>query len=356
MNKILAYPRDKNPYQELLYVPMRKLGWEIEYISELSGSYIINLLLLIPQLCLYRIKGFSIFHLHWLYPFSYPVNNKFADNYLLRLFYSIYFIVFVLSLKVIGFKIIWTVHNILPHRRQFVNDVVLTKFLSKFCDLKIVHSQASLVEMKQLGISTNNSQIVPIGAYDFYPNTITKEKAREKLKINKNAFVFLSIGKIEPYKGLVELIEAFIKAGISNSILLIAGYCSDIELKKKIEIYKNINNIHLYLKYIPDNEMQLYLNASDVVTCTYLKVTTSSTVNLATSFGKPIIFPKIGNMKELPEDIGFPYDPSRVKLWEILKKVSKSTKLDIIGGDSKKYSKNLSWHNIAKLTNVNIRK
>ena len=67
--KILAYPRDPNPYQELLY---RKIinNVVIKYLEPPLNSNILGIILFPFQLVFNRILGYNIFHLHWTYNFK----------------------------------------------------------------------------------------------------------------------------------------------------------------------------------------------------------------------------------------------------------------------------------------------
>ena len=53
--KIVALPRDPNPYQELLYRPMREQGACVRYGGELTRSRTVNLLALPLELLAYRL-------------------------------------------------------------------------------------------------------------------------------------------------------------------------------------------------------------------------------------------------------------------------------------------------------------
>ncbi|MFA6570507.1 MAG: hypothetical protein WCT77_04645, partial [Bacteroidota bacterium] len=64
--KVLVYPKDPNPYQELLYSQLRS-RCEIKYLENPTDSPIIGLIMLYLQSLYYRIKGYTIFHLHWYY-------------------------------------------------------------------------------------------------------------------------------------------------------------------------------------------------------------------------------------------------------------------------------------------------
>ena len=172
--KILVYPRDPNPYQGLLY---RKIinNVVIKYLEPPLNSNILGIILFPFQLVFNRILCYNIFHLHWTYNFKFPINNFFFNTVA-----TIYFLLCISFIKLLGYKLVWTVHNVLPHEKQFLNDVWARIFLSKLCDAKIVHSKSTIGEMRKLGLNTKNTYITSLGSYiGVYKNTITKESARK---------------------------------------------------------------------------------------------------------------------------------------------------------------------------------
>ena len=75
--RILVLPRDTNPYQELLYGEMQRLGVRVTYIGELTPSRTLNLLLLPLEVAVRRIAGARLIHLHWVFAFSLPGARRF---------------------------------------------------------------------------------------------------------------------------------------------------------------------------------------------------------------------------------------------------------------------------------------
>ena len=65
-------------------------------------------------------------------------------------------------------------------------------------------------------------------------------------------------------------------------------------LIKELKKYSN-DSIKITLRYIKDEEIEIYFKASDVVVLPYLEFSQSGVLFLAYSFGKPVIAPNIGN-------------------------------------------------------------
>lgn len=357
--KILVYPKDDNPYQELLYGKLRqKKNIFFTYLeTEFLNSHTLGLILLPSRLIKYRLKHYDIFHLHWTFAIGLPTKSKLFLNFLTRAFFLIYFMAFLKLIKLLNFKLIWTVHNVMPIENEFINSVWARRFLSILCDAKIVHSESSIEEMQKLGINTKNTYINPIGSYvGIYKNSITEESARKYFKFNKKDFIFLFFGRIEPYKGVEDLLETFkqlIKKR-KNVRLLIAGKCNNKDIKKKLHNYKKElkENVKIYAEFIENDEIQYYFNCADVAVFPFKIITTSSTVILALSFGKPIICPETGNLKELPDNLGFFYKLGNKKgLLNCMESaILNKEKLKKMGKNSFDYANSLSWDKIAEKT------
>jgi hypothetical protein len=137
--RVLVFPKDKNPYQELLYSEVRKKGVEVKYLKLITKSHTLGMLFLPLQLFYYRLCGYSVFHLHWLYDFSTPTSTPVLKVFT-RLFYTVYLVKQIILLKVLGYKLVWTVHNLLPHENQFINDEFITKFVANMSYVCIAHT------------------------------------------------------------------------------------------------------------------------------------------------------------------------------------------------------------------------
>ena len=154
MMKLLVLPRDPNPYQDLLYGEMKRLGVQISYIGELTPSHTVNLLLLPLELGLRRILGARFVHLHWVFSFSLPGTRRFP---LIRVVAQAWFLVWLRMCRMLGVHLVWTVHNVLPHRPVFANDASARRSLVKACDLVLAHSPSALAELSALGASARRT-------------------------------------------------------------------------------------------------------------------------------------------------------------------------------------------------------
>lgn len=291
---------EDNPYQRLLMNAQNELG--IETINGGGGG---NFL----RSALFRWKA-DILHFHWLHPYMIRPS---ALGTLLR---SARLLIELSILKLFGLRIVWTVHNLGNHeRRHLFLEQWFTKRFARIASAIIVHSQHAAEEAVSAFAVTGPSRIhsVPFGHYsECYPNHVSRGEAREKIGLVPRSIVFLFLGRIEPYKGVQELVCEF-KSMSPDLILLIAGPIRNMQLEQAIRKGIGIQqNIMFHPGFVPDDRIQFYMNACDAVVLPYRNILTSSAAMLAMSFGRPCIAPRLSGMMELLDEQGaFLYDPSQ---------------------------------------------
>lgn len=304
----------------------------------------------------YRFSGYDIFHLHWLFPFAPKKRSNL--NYLLN---TLYVPLFLIWIKVLGYKIIWTVHNYQPHERTTLNDRALMKLVALLCTKAIAHNPISEERLKLLNLRANKVEIIGHGHYiDSYPNTISKAEARKALGFKGSQFVILFFGHLKPYKGIEDLVHVFQKIPNPQKKyqLLIAGVGNNDSYTKSLhQICKSNKNIHCYFSYIEDKDVQTFFNASDIAVFPFKKITTSGSLLLAASFRLASIAPKMGAITHLPKDIGYFYEKAsndQSALEELSKQInfafSNPTEMITRGENAFRFVKKNSWDEIAKKT------
>lgn len=201
-------------------------------------------------------------------------------------------------------KIVWTLHNIMPHsvKHEWFNKWV-RHYFAKQCEWIRVFSEESIQKSSEvLNIPIYKFIVVPEGDYtSFYENKISQKQARKQLEIDEFKKVYLYLGFIKPYKGLEKLISEFSELNDENIILMIVGeginkkYTE--QLKRQICILDD-QRIRLIATFIPEDDLQTYYNASDLVVLPFDKVENSGSAIMAMGFKKPIIAPKMGVLKK----------------------------------------------------------
>ena len=214
-----------------------------------------------------------------------------------------------------GFPVIYIVHNVLPHESHRW-DQELAKFALGSGDGFIVHSSSQKDILVSLLPDAHPIQI-PHPAYNIFTSQrISREEARIRLNLPHEIPIFLFFGIIRPYKGLHLLIEAasILKKRGRQPHILVAGefWHGKDDVLKKIKDYGLTSQIHLFDRYIPNEEVPWFLSASNVFVAPYIDGSQSGALALASGFGLPAIaseaisssvqFPTGANLQVIPEN------------------------------------------------------
>jgi glycosyltransferase involved in cell wall biosynthesis len=148
--------------------------------------------------------------------------------------------------------------------------------------------------------------VIPIGHYrGNYLDEISKQEARSQLGINSSAKVLLFFGSIRRYKNTSKLIQVFKELGDTEAILYVVGKPFDSNLSEEIQQEVSSNSrIKLYLNFVPDDEVQIYFRATDLVVLPFSEILNSSSALLALSFDRPVLVPLQGSLGELKDKVG----------------------------------------------------
>ncbi len=237
----------------------------------------------------------TLFHILWLNKFIY------FDRTILNLYY-----------KFMGKKLVYTAHNVNAGERDgedsLLNRLTLG-FFYRTVDHIFVHTEKMKNQLKcEFGVPEHKVTVIPFGINNVIPRShLSREEAREKLHLQRNERIILFFGNIAPYKGLDVLLAALVHLKKNGNVpkLIIAGKVKDrnwIGYWEEIEsiIKKNDLNIEVLKKveYIPDEEVEIYFKASDVLILPYRHIFQSGVLFLAYSFGLPVIAADVGSLKE----------------------------------------------------------
>lgn len=234
----------------------------------------------------------KLFHIQWQYKFV------FLDRVVLPRLY-----------KLLGKKLVLTAHNVdravRDGRSSWLNRWSL-KALYRSVDHIIVHTARMKSElMSWFNVPTEKISVVPHGINSAVAETaLTRAEARHWLGLGQEQRTLLFFGNIDTYKGLDLLVDAVTqlhKSGIKLR-LLIAGYvkeCPDYwePIKERIDTGLGPSVI-CHLGFIPDELVERYFKAADVLVMPYRSIFQSGVLFMAFRFGLPVIATDVGAFRE----------------------------------------------------------
>ena len=287
-----------NPYVRLLQAALVEAGVACTTVERLT-----------PRALPDRLGPNVLLHLHWL-ELQYQ-----APTWARSLRRLVGFEAALTRARNKGARLVYTIHNLSPHEEQHrLLSAIASRMVLAQADALHVHDKTAATRVAQLTGSDAKVHIIPHGSYiGAYPNSCTREEARSRLNLPQDAFVYLYLGQIRPYKGIDDLINAFTNLPAGNQRLLLAGHLHDTDYARQlVAATANSDTIQTHFGYVDDADVQFYMNASDICVLPYRDVTTSGAAILAFSFGKPIIAPSIGTFPELAQDgRGVTYDATK---------------------------------------------
>lgn len=295
----------------------------------------------------------DILHLHTLHYFFLGKNKI---NRLVKFFI---FISQVFILKLLGTHLVWTVHEWADRfgdGKQAIPSSA-TVIIGKLFSAIITHCNTTKNEIIEAFHLEKKDKVFIvlhgnyIGAYD---NKISQFESRKYLNIPMENLVFILFGNIHRTKGFLEAINAFKGLQENKISLLVVGNPAEDQIEELIkDEIQDYENILFVPKVVPDEEIQIYMNACDCVMIPYKVFTTSGVTILAMSFGKACIAPRLGFFSDVLNDSGaFLYDSTREdSLLQAMKHaVEKKDHILDMGNHNLKLAEQWSWDYVAEET------
>jgi hypothetical protein len=147
---------------------------------------------------------------------------------------------------------------------------------------------------------------VPHGHYrDAYPRTLARATARQRLALPAEATVLLHFGLMRPYKNVPRLIRTFRAMPGGDAFLLVVGRPFDQAIEREVRAAaEGASNVRLHLRWVPPDDAQTFFAASDLVALPYRRILNSGALMLALTFGRAVLVPDLGSMREQQEAFG----------------------------------------------------
>lgn len=310
-----------NPYWPVLVSELKSLGVRFD---DDTGSFTFS------WLFRHR-KEINVLHIHYCQPYFTWRRGKTHILFVIR------FALTLLFARVLGYQTIFTLHNLeptyslQPNWVDYLGHWVAVNLVNKV----IVHCQAARQLLTQKYGRCSNVHVVDHpNCINWYPNTTSREFARFALNLPSDVRVFAFLGGIRPNKGIETLIQAFSTLEGSELRLIIAGkvFPPEAYAISLQELADGDERIIFRLQHIPDDEIQIILNAADIVVLPFSWILTSSSANLAMSFSRPVIVPRMGCLPELIETGGgWLFDPLDINSLRLVMQDALSSDLGVAG-------------------------
>lgn len=248
--------------------------------------------------------------------------------------------------------IVSVIDNVIPHEKR-PGDSFLTRFFMKSIDGAVVLSESVKDEVEDF---RNDIPVcvTPHPIFDTYGRKLTRNEALSALKLDPEYSYLLFFGFIRDYKGLDLLIRAFSDARLKskNIKLIVAGefYEDKAPYLDLIRKSGRENEIILFDRYIPDNEVALFFSGADLVVQPYKSATQSGVTQIAYHFDKPMLVTNVGGLNETVSHArgGYVVNPEAQSIANAIVDYFENNRKAFFSDCVKKEKEKFSWN---KMTN-----
>ena len=202
-----------------------------------------------------------------------------------------------------GVKTVTVVHNAIPHEPKFFDKPLARRFF-RLNDVLVSMCDAVTADIRSL---CPDARIVqrPHPVYDHFGQKQDKAEAQRQLGLDPALRTLLFFGLIRDYKGLDLLLDAMSLLGPGYQ-LVVAGesYGSFDKYQAQIDASGCAGRIHVFNRYIDDEQVPGFFSAADVCVLPYRSATQSGITAIALHFEVPVVATPVGGLAESVERPG----------------------------------------------------
>ncbi|MDG4763493.1 hypothetical protein O7632_05125 [Solwaraspora sp. WMMD406] len=277
----LHWPVDlANPYQSLIYsrfpahnlVPIR-----VRRLDQLD-----TLLPALPD-------GVArVLHVHWLYAVTAGSRTARAAEAAVDRFAAA-----LDDLRDQGVRLVWTVHNVLPHETVHrAAETRLRQVMLAAADVVHLMHDSHLDRLREaFGAAPRQVVVAPhptfVGAY---PDWVDRVSARSHLGIPLGARVLVTFGQVRPYKGhgdFLDVLDAAVRLDPRLRWLVAGKVREEAGGPEFMRRAADHPAVIFHPGFVPDSDVQYYLRAADAAVYPYRSSLNSGALALTAGFELP---------------------------------------------------------------------
>lgn len=267
MRYYCSYPPsgDANPFFLLLENHLLQHQWKPRTFHFKTGKLFRNR------------KEVSILWFHW------PSSHWRSSNKLMKILKAIRFFYHVQLASMLGYKMVWSAHNVLPH--GFPNskfELKLRKMFVKRMDLVVGHAKNTEAMLKEKSIFSKKYHMAIHGHYEDFYEKKSEELSRSSLDFSNSDIVLLLKSGGKNYEDAKRFYQFFSEKKYQNIKLLVVG--------NKFQAQENVTYLEGFLS---NEQLASCLDICDYMVLPYEDITTSGAFFLALTFHKSVIAKKL---------------------------------------------------------------
>ncbi len=167
-----------------------------------------------------------------------------------------------------------------------------------------VHTRAEITNLERtLGLPPGGISLVEHGQNFAMATSSTREEARDELGLDPAEHVFLAIGFLQEHKGFDVAAKAFARANVVDqaSLHIVGSVRVDhpdlvAYARRLTQLCHATPGVTLHQKYVSDEEFDRWIVAADTIILPYREIWSSSVMERAKLYQRPIIAADVGGM------------------------------------------------------------
>lgn len=208
-------------------------------------------------------------------------------------------------LKARGFRLVVTVHNVLPHdraEREALGMRWAFARIYRMSDALIAHGEETRRQLiEDFGVPAERVHVIAHGDFAFAAGHHDRDTARAAFGLSGGARMLLAFGALRDYKGIPELIDAFaaVAGEFPEARLFIVGKpirVDPAEYRRRIARHGLDERVVLRDEYVPFEDIGAYFAACDVAVYPYRNIYQSGALQLAYGAGRPVVATRVGEL------------------------------------------------------------
>jgi len=281
--QVLVFPAYlNNAFLNLLELSARADGFRVEgahtYDDLVAGAA--------------RLGRGDTLHVHWTTPIAQQAQSESEARRRVANLERIF-----TGLRSRGAKLVWTIHNRLPHELTFRElEVALYRLLASSADaihIMAPHTPAAISDVATVD-PRKIRQIAHPSYEGVYDTGITCADARASFDIAESDRSVLFLGQIRPYKGVDDLARAAARANDERGgdlVLMLAGAVKEMPRAEFAASLPASLRTVSQLEFVDDADIARWFRAADVACFPYRAILNSGSLHLAATFRVPVILP-----------------------------------------------------------------
>ena len=261
-----------------------------------------------------------------------------------------------------GIRLVYTVHDLVPHQQTFDDDARVQRSLLSRADATICLTEASRDALQAVYPSPIAHDLAVIGEgppVEIESDAGARRSARNRLGIGEDAVAIVAAGHLEWYKGFDLLLDALSEVHPNKEVVVrLAGPCTDTDFRQLLESAaerlrsRGIDTV-LDARVLPEEELDRLLLAGDIAAFPFRSITNSGSLRRAAARRLAILIPEIDVLRDIPPNAAIRFEPgtdsSLVSALRSLIRMSE-TERSAMGDAAHAWSQVPSWEGIRTRT------